>query len=332
MSISKDSRIGVIGYGSWATALVSVLTSSGRRVSWHILNPEILEGVREESFNVKYLPDKELDSSLIDASADVNEVVCASDILILAMPSAYLKSYLEPCAQNLEGKFLVSAVKGIVPEENLTVTGYLHGVLGVPYSRMGVICGPTHAEEVALGRMTYITAACEDVTDAQAVKEILGGRNLKVEVSSDIYGLEYAAVAKNIYAIAAGMATGLGYGDNFLAVLVSSCAAEMERFLSLTGPSGTVKTDRNRLGDLLVTCYSSYSRNRRLGQLIGKGCSVKSALNEMTMVAEGYFAACGMHEICARHGIEMPIMEMVYNVLYCKASARKEMKKLSETL
>lgn len=322
----------MIGYGSWATALVSVITGNGRHVNWYIRNSEVLESVRKENSNSKYLSDVELDGSRITVSDDINEVVGRSGIIVMAMPSAYMGEFLSGLTAGLGDKFIVSAVKGIVPGENVTVTQYLNKIHSVPMSSLGVISGPTHAEEVSNGRMTYITAACEDIGDARELGRIFGNGKLKFSYSSNMRAIEYAAVLKNIYAIAAGLASGLGYGDNFLAVLVSACAMEMAAFLSSMDSSADHGYCRNCLGDLMVTCYSTYSRNRRLGLLIGRGCTVKSALNEMTMIAEGYFASEGMHRIISDSCIRMPVAEMVHEVLYNGANARKSMKTLAQSL
>ncbi len=332
MILNEHPRIGVIGYGSWATALVSVITENGYQTNWYIRNREVLESVCKDNINSKYLSDIELDGSRITASDDINGTVANSDVIVMAMPSAYISDFLSGLTVDLSNKFIISAVKGIVPQSKATVTGYLHGIHSVPLSNLGVISGPTHAEEVSHGRMTYITAACENIEDAKAIGRIIGNTRLRFRYSSNMLAIEYAAVLKNIYAIAAGLAAGLGYGDNFIAVLVSACAAEMSAFLASVSQSDECDYYRNCLGDLLVTCYSNYSRNRRLGLLIGRGCTVKSALNEMTMIAEGYFAADGMHHIASGADVKMPVAEMVYDILYNRANARKTMKALASEL
>lgn len=330
--LESGSRYGVIGYGSWATTLVGQLAGKGIHVNWYIRNPEVLECVREEGYNPKYVRDLELDTSMLNPVSDINEVVSGSDILILAVPSAYLADALSLITVGLEGKFVVSAVKGIIPGRYVTVLEYVHEVFGLPFSQMGVISGPTHAEEVSRGNLSYITVACTSEENAGFIAGSFRSSHLNVNITKDIYGVEYAAVLKNVYAIASGIASGLGYGDNFLAVLVSRCAAEMVHFLTVGHPCDRNPADRAYLGDLLVTCYSNYSRNRRLGQFIGRGFSVKSALNEMTMVAEGYFGAECIHHLCAASGIELPIAETVYNILYCKAKPRKAMAELAGRL
>ena len=323
------ARCAVIGHGSWATAIVKVLCENETSVGWYVRNPEVLESLRIEGRNPKYLNDLEFDTEKILPSENLNEVVAAADIVILAVPSAYLKSTLEPLTVPLAGKFVVSAIKGIVPDQYCTVVEYMRDTYGVPMTQLGIVTGPSHAEEVALGRLTYLTVACPDIENARTLESKFSTKYIRISCSTDLYGIEYATVLKNIYALSVGIAVGLGYGDNFLAVLISNCAMEMSRFLNESSPDKRNTRESAYLGDLLVTCYSTYSRNRRLGLLIGHGCTVRSALNEMTMVAEGYFAADCIRHVNARHGIDMPIADMVYDILYKGASARKSMKALT---
>lgn len=330
--LGKESRCAVIGYGSWATAIVGLLAANQPRVGWYVRNPEVLASLRTEGRNPRYLSDLEFDTSRIAPSDDLNEVVRQADILILATPSAYLKNFLEPLTEPLTGKFVVSAIKGIVPDDYQTVVEYMHDRYNLSYKQIGLFTGPSHAEEVSRGKLSYLTVVCSDPDNAHAIGEKFATDSIRLSYSTDLYGIEYAAILKNIYALAVGMATGLGYGDNFLAVLIANCAREMTRFLEESYPSERDTQVSAYLGDLLVTCYSSYSRNRRLGLLVGHGCTVKSALNEMTMVAEGYFAADCIRHINARHRVEMPIAEMVYDVLYEGASPRKRMKELTSKL
>ena len=303
--IGTDARCAVIGHGSWATALVKLLTAGGRRVGWYVRNGEVLESLRAEGRNSRYLDDTEFDRDRIAPSDDLDAVVREAEVVILAAPSAYLKTFLEPLRTPLRDKFVVSAIKGIVP---------------------------SHAEEVSRGKLSYLTVACTDPENARLIGSRFATDSVRISCSTDLYGIEYAAILKNIYAISVGMAVGLGYGDNFLAVLIANCAAEMTRFLDGSYPAQRNTQVSAYLGDLLVTCYSTYSRNRRLGLLIGHGCTVRSALNEMTMVAEGYFAADCIRHINFRHRVEMPIAEMVYDVLYRGASARLRMKELTTKL
>lgn len=330
--IGADARCAVIGYGSWATALVGLLAANGRRVGWYVRNPEVLESLRSEGRNPRYLSDLEFDPSVIAPSDDLDAVVRDAEVVILATPSAYLKETLSPLTVSLKDKFVVSAIKGIVPGDYQTVVEYIHDRYGLSYRQIGLFTGPSHAEEVSRGKLSYLTVVCTDPENAHLIGSRFAGPNIRLSYSTDLYGIEYAAILKNIYALAVGLAVGLGYGDNFLAVLIANSAGEMTRFLEESYPDRRDTQVSAYLGDLLVTCYSNYSRNRRLGLLIGHGCTVKSALNEMTMVAEGYFAADCIRHINTRHRVEMPIAEMVYRVLYERASARKEMQALTTKL
>ena len=304
--IGTDARCAVIGYGSWATAIVGLLAANGRRVGWYVRNPEVLESLCSDGRNPRYLNDLEFDRNSIAPSSDLDAVVRDADIVILATPSAYLKDFLAPLTVPLRDKFVVSAIKGIVPGDYQTVVEYIHDHYGLSYRQIGLVTGPAHAEEVSRGQLSYLTVVCADP--------------------------ENAAILKNIYALSVGIAVGLGYGDNFLAVLIANAAGEMTRFLEESYPDERNTQVSAYLGDLLVTCYSTYSRNRRLGLLIGHGCTVKSALNEMTMVAEGYFAADCIRHINFRHRVDMPIADMVYRVLYEGASARRCMQELTTKL
>jgi len=330
--IDKNARCAVIGYGSWATAIVKVLCENESSVGWYVRNPEVLESLRTEGRNPRYLNDVEFDTSKIRPSDDLDAVVAGADIVIIAAPSAYLKKFLEPLTVSLVDKFVVSAVKGIVPDQYQTVVEYIRERYGLRNERIGLITGPSHAEEVSLGRLTYLTVVCPDIGNARTLGDKIATKYIRVSCSTDLYGIEYATVLKNIYALSVGIAVGLGYGDNFIAVLISNCAVEMNRFLHESCPDKRNTRESAYLGDLLVTCYSTYSRNRRLGLLIGHGCTVRSALNEMTMVAEGYFAADCIRHVNRRHGVDMPIADMVYDILYRGASARKSMKALTAKL
>lgn len=329
--IIDNTRCGVIGYGSWATALVHTLQVNKIKVWWHVRNEEILESMQTEGRNAKYLSDIEFDCNLVTATEDINEVLKHCELVLIATPSAFLKNVINE-ASSLDGKFILSATKGIIPDDYTTITEFFNHTYGIPYDRLGLISGPSHAEEVSRNKLSYLTVACKDVENANIIGKMFGSNAVRIRHSEDIYGIEYSAILKNIYALAAGIAAGLGYGDNFIAVLAAACAREMTRFINDSYPFERDTMDPAYMGDLLVTSYSNFSRNRRLGQLIGHGCTVKSALNEMTMVAEGYYAADCIRHINERHQIPMPITDMVYDVLYRKASPRKRMKELTYLL
>jgi glycerol-3-phosphate dehydrogenase (NAD(P)+) len=285
-----------------------------------------------EGRNAKYLSDVEFDTSLITATSDINEVVRNCEIILIAAPSAFLAYILAELDEPLDNKFILSATKGIIEEEYTTITEYFKNKYGLHYTNLGLISGPSHAEEVSRDKLSYLTVACKSEENARLIGEMFKSKYIMVAYSQDIYGIEYAAILKNIYALAGGLAYGLGYGDNFRAVLTAASAKELTRFINESYPFERDTTDSAYLGDLLVTSYSSFSRNRRLGQLIGNGCTVKSALNELTMVAEGYYASACIKKINDKHGISMPIADMVYNILYCRANPRRSMKALTELL
>ncbi len=330
--LGENSLCAVIGYGSWATAIVSLLVRNEKEVWWYVRNEEVLESLLTDGKNPKYLNDLEFDKNLIRPSSDINEVITNADIIIMAAPSAYLKDFLSGMTVSLKDKFIVSAIKGIIPGDYQTVVEYLHDEYDLTYRQIGIISGPSHAEEVSRRKLSYLTVVCTDPDNSKLIGSKISTDYIKLSYSTDLYGVEYAAILKNIYALSVGIALGLGYGDNFLAVLISSCAKEMTRFLMESYPDERDTMNSAYLGDLLVTCYSNYSRNRRLGLLIGRGHTVKSALNEMTMVAEGYFASDCIRHINFKHKVDMPIADMVYEILYKKASARRKMKELINLL
>ena len=333
MNTNNTPRCAVLGYGSWATAIVKTLTVNHHHVDWLVLNDEIRESLQMRSRNPKYLPWCYIDQEFITPSNDINAVVRNADIVILAMPSAFFKKFLEPLTESLANKIVVSAVKGIIPGDYLTIVEHMNRYYDVPMENLAVVTGPSHAEEVGQCQLSYLTVASESTNTAESVRNVLANDFFRCSVSNDVLGVEAAAIMKNIYALAVGMAVGLRYGDNFLAVLIAGCSAEMKRFIDEAVP--LENRDINAaayMGDLLVTCYSPLSRNRRLGTLLGKGCSVKSALNEMTMVAEGYYAAECIRRSSMRRNIDMPIADKVWEVLYEGASARDAMQALTQIL
>lgn len=333
MESNQRAKCAVLGYGSWATAIVKTLTYNRHHVEWLVLNDDIRQSLECRGRNSKYLPWCDIPREYITPSNDINSVVRDADIVILAMPSAFMKKFLEPLTESLNDKIVVSAVKGIIPGDYLTIIEHMHRYYDVPMSNLCVVTGPSHAEEVAQGRLSYLTVAAEDEHTAEVVRSLLSNDYFRCALSHDVLGVEAAAIMKNVYALAVGMAVGLGHGDNFLAVLIAGCASEMNRFLNEAVPIS--HRDINAaayMGDLLVTCYSPLSRNRRLGTLLGKGCTVKSALNEMTMIAEGYYAAECIRRSSMRRNIDMPIADMVWEVLYNNASARDSMRALTKIL
>ncbi len=338
MILGKDSRCAVVGHGSWATGLVKILTDSsamenGGRVGWYVRNPEVAESLRSGGRNPRYLSDVEFDVGRIEVSSDINAVVGGADVVILAAPSAFIKNYLEGLTVPFADRFVISAIKGIVPGNYLSVTEYLGRAHGLTLGCAGVIGGPSHAEEIALERLSYLTIACENLDNARVMTHKLSARYIRTTISDDIHGVEYAAILKNIYALSVGIAAGLGYGDNFASVLISNGAREMRRFLEKVFPCAERDTNASAfLGDLLVTAYSPFSRNRRFGMMIGKGLHVKVAQMELGGVAEGYYASETVRHVNDSHGVDMPIAEAVYSILYEGASPSKTMRNLTNKL
>lgn len=328
----STARIGIVGSGSWATAIAKMVLINSERISWFFRNPEQIEKFRRIGHNPNYLTSVGFDTKRIDFSADINEVVENSDILIFANPSAFLIETIQGLTVPLKDKFIASAIKGLVPEHNLVVGSYFHKMHEVPLDQIAVISGPCHAEEVALERLSYLTIACQDTRRGREFAERLQCSFIKIVVSDDIYGTEYSAVLKNIMAVASGICHGQGYGDNFQAVLISNAIQEIKRFVDTVHPITRDIKSSAYLGDLLVTCYSQFSRNRTFGTMIGKGYSVKSAQLEMLMIAEGYYAAKSIKEINDKYKVNMPITDAVYNIIYERISPAIEIKLLTESL
>lgn len=327
-----DSKIAIIGSGSWATALAKMLLHNVETINWYFRSADNVEQFLKFKHNPSYLRGVEFDVSRLRFFTDINKAMENAEIVIFAVPSAFLKDALKDLTVDLSQKFVVSAIKGIVPEDNLIVGQYLHQFYNLPYEKIGVIAGPCHAEEVALERLSYLTIACPDVKKARAFAFKLECPYIRTHVSDDIYGTEYASVLKNIVAIASGIVHGLRFGDNFQAVLISNAIQEIKRFVDKVHPITRDIKSSAYLGDLLVTAYSQFSRNRTFGTMIGKGYSVRSAQLEMHMVAEGYYAAKSIKEINQEFRVNMPIAEAVYNILYENISPAIEIRLLTENL
>lgn len=325
--------IAIIGGGSWATALVKILSNNTAQVEWWVRNEDTVAFIRKYHHNPNYLSDVEVDAGKVNVSSNLIEVIAKSDCIILAVPAAFLKTTLtQLTADAFKNKYVYSAIKGIVPEQNLIVGEFMHQQFDIPINNIGVITGPCHAEEVALEKLSYLTIAGSDVSATTELAAQMNCRYIKTVVSDDIYGTEYAAVLKNIMALASGICHGLGYGDNFHAVLIANAIQEIKRFVDKVHPIKRDIKDSAYLGDLLVTAYSQFSRNRTFGSMIGKGYSVKSAQLEMNMIAEGYYAAKCIHEINKRYNVDLPICNAVYNVLYGKVAPKVEIKLLTDKL
>ena len=325
-----NSTVAIMGGGSWATAIAKVLLSNVESINWYIRRDDRIEDFKRLGHNPAYLSSVKFDTNRINFSSDINKIVKESDILVFVTPSPYLKNHLKKLKTNLEDKFIVNAIKGIVPDENLIISEYFHKAYNVPYENIAAIAGPCHAEEVALERLSYLTVGCSSIDHAKQFAQKLSNSFIKTSVSDDVVGIEYGSVLKNIYAIAAGICSGLKYGDNFQAVLMSNAVIEMNRFINVIHPIERTINDSVYLGDLLVTGYSNFSRNRVFGTMIGKGYSVKSAQIEMEMIAEGYYGAKCIKEINEQYRVNTPIIDAVYNILYEGISPVIEIKLLTD--
>jgi glycerol-3-phosphate dehydrogenase (NAD(P)+) len=331
--MSNVPRIGIIGSGSWATALAKLFLNNCPSINWYIRNGSDIGYFRQYGNNPKYLTTVDFEVNKIDFTDSIAVAVKNSDYLVLAVPSAFLhETFKQLTEEDFKSKVVFSAIKGIIPEHNLIVGEYLNTIYKISFQNIGVITGPCHAEEVAMEKLSYLTIASQNTDNAQTISGLLNCRYLKSTVSDDIYGTEYSAVLKNVVAVAGGICHGLGYGDNFLAVLVSNAIQEIKRFVDAVHPIDRDIKASAYLGDLLVTAYSQFSRNRTFGTMIGKGYSVKNAQLEMNMIAEGYYAVKCVHEINKTYKVDMPITTAVYNIIYGNKNARKEMATLSEQL
>lgn len=323
-------KIAVIGGGSWATAIAKIIVRHTHHIGWYMRRDDQIADFKRLGHNPTYLMGVRFDTDEIFFSSDINKIVQEYDTLVFVTPSPYLKNHLKKLKTRIKDKFVITAIKGIVPDENLVCSEYFH-VYDVPYENLACLGGPSHAEEVALERLSYLTVGCCDQEKAQAFTDVLTGEYIKTKISSDVIGIEYASVLKNVYAIASGICNGLKYGDNFQAVLISNAVQEMSRFLTAVHGIERNITDSVYLGDLLVTGYSNFSRNHTFGTMIGKGYSIKSAQIEMEMIAEGFFGTKCMKEINRHWHVNMPILDAVYNILYKRISPQIEIKLLTDS-
>ena len=322
-------NVAIIGSGSWATALAKIVMHNASEINWHIRKQETIDEFIEIRRNPNHLEWAYFDVSRIHFSSDINTVIEQSDLLILAVPSPYLKQSLNDITVDMSKKMVISAVKGMISEENLLVTEYMHQQFNVPIENLGVIAGPCHAEEIALERLSYLTVGCKDMEKAIAWQKLFTTPYVHTTPSNDVEGLEYASVMKNIYAIAAGICKSLHYGDNFQAVLLTNAMHEMIRFTKAKSDIQRDITDSGYLGDVLVTAYSNFSRNRQFGQMIGMGYSVKAAQTEMEMVAEGYYGTKAIWLANQDTQVDLPIVEAVYQILYNRKSPKNTIKELT---
>ena len=321
-----------MGGGSWATAIAKILLSTEDSINWYIRREDRIEDFKRLGHNPAYLTSVQFDTNRINFYSDINKVVEDSEVLVFVTPSPYFKSHMKKLKVKIRDKFIVSAIKGIVPDDNLLMSDYFHRYYGVPEENISVVAGPCHAEEVAMERLSYLTVGCQNIENAQMIAKKLTNTYVKTSVSTDVAGIEYSSVLKNVYAIASGICSGLKYGDNFQAVLMSNAIQEMNEFLAVARPMpNRAVNDSVYLGDLLVTGYSKFSRNRVFGTMIGKGYSVKSAQLEMEMIAEGYYGTKCMKEVNEHYRVNMPILNAIYDILYDQISPVIEIKLLTDS-
>ena len=330
--MSNQIKIAVIGGGSWATAIVKMLCENLEQVGWYMRSEYAVEHIKRNGHNPTYISSADFNPNQLFLSTNINELIDYADYLVFAIPSAFVKSELDKITTSLKGKVIFSAIKGIVPESGMLVGNHFMKYFNIPIENIGVITGPCHAEEVAMERLSYLTIASQDQEKAKIMADSLSSRFIKTKLSDDVIGTEYAAMLKNIYAIAAGIAHGLGYGDNFQSVLMSNAIREMKRFVKKEHKMKRNINNSAYLGDLLVTGYSVFSRNRMFGNMIGKGYTVKSAMMEMSMVAEGYYATKSAFLINQKNKAKTPILDAVYQILYHNKNAKTVFEKLTSLL
>lgn len=329
----ENEKIAVLGGGSWATAIVKILSENHSQVNWWMRDEESIQHIKKFDNNPKYLPSIQFDTKKLNLSTDLQQIVSESDILVVAVPSAFIaKAFDDVKIQGIENKIIISAIKGVIPEYNQIPAEYFHLNFKVPYNKIGMIAGPCHAEEVAMERLSYLTIACQNQEIAEYMAEAMSCRYINTSTSDDLFGTELSAILKNVYSVASGICNGLGYGDNFQAVLIASAIRETKAFIDAIHAIHRDVKSSAYLGDLLVTAYSQFSRNRNFGSMVGRGYSVKSAQIEMNMVAEGYYAAKGIYEINKKYKVDLPIVDAVYHILYEKISPMMEMKILTGKL
>jgi glycerol-3-phosphate dehydrogenase (NAD(P)+) len=343
-------RFGIIGSGSWGTALVKILTDNHQSLNWWIRNPGVIDHIRKKNHNPQYLSSVYFDISHLNLTNDLEKLIRDSSCLIIAVPSAYIEQLFDPLPQEIfEGKQILSAVKGILPGKNLLLNDYLKQQFQFNAEGYFTVMGPCHAEEIAAEKLSYLTFSGLSETSAGELASHFTTDYLNTVINNDIYGVQYAAVLKNIYALGSGIAHGLEYGDNFLSVFIANCADEMAGFLLKAGirhmevgihditDSVHEKKTANYaasvyLGDLLVTCYSLFSRNRTFGNMIGKGYSVNAAQLELNMVAEGYNGSYCLYRINQQLKADMPIADSIYKVLWENVNVREAFKRIEGLL
>ena len=326
-------KICILGGGTWGTALAKIVLMNQKQMNWFIRRDDQIEGFYKLGHNPNYLTNVKFNLAQITFYSNFEKAIKESDTIIVAIPSPYVRQYFRRIWNStFRGKFMVSALKGIIPNDNLVMSEFLASNFKIPFENIGVLSGPCHAEEVALERLSYLTIGCGSREKARMLAQRFTTSFIKTSISDDMIGIEYSSVMKNIYSIAAGICHGLKYGDNFQAVLISNAIQEINRFCNAINPLHRDINEPAYLGDLLVTAYSKFSRNRLFGTMIGKGYSVKTAQIEMEMIAEGYYATKCIHEINEKYRVSMPIVDAIYEILYNRCSPTLEIRKLTDKL
>ena len=330
--MSFNKNIGVLGAGSWGTALVKMLSENCDKIFWYSRNDIQIKEIIKTKKNPKYLKDLEIDTDKISISSDLNLIIDNSDILIIAIPSPYIEKSLNEHKTALANKIIFSGSKGVIPESHLVITEHLHKEYNIPYKNLGILSGPTHAEEIAKGKLSYLTVGSSNDEISKYLSKKLFSPYVHTSLSNDVIGIEYAATLKNIYSILVGISFGLGYGDNFISVLISHCTKEMINFIKSIDNVKREFSHSAYIGDLLVTTYSRHSRNRTFGEMIGEGQAVKKAISKMSMIVEGYYATKNAYEISKSKNMNFEIIKVVHEILYNNKNAELELKLLAEKL
>lgn len=330
--MSFNKNIGVLGAGSWGTALVKMLSENCDKIFWYSRNDIQIKEIIKTKKNPKYLKDLEIDTDKMSISSDLNFIIDNSDILIIAIPSPYIEKSLNEHKTALANKIIFSGSKGVIPESHLVITEHLHKEYNIPYKNLGILSGPTHAEEIAKGKLSYLTVGSSNDEISKYLSKKLFSPYVHTSLSNDVIGIEYAATLKNIYSILVGISFGLGYGDNFISVLISHCTKEMINFIKSIDNVKREFSHSAYIGDLLVTTYSKHSRNRTFGEMIGKGLPVKKAISKMSMIVEGYYATKNAYEISKSKNMNFEIIKVVHEILYNNKNAELELKLLAEKL
>ena len=330
--MSFNKNIGVLGAGSWGTALVKMLSENCDKIFWYSRNDIQIKEIIKTKKNPKYLKDLEIDTDKISISSDLNFIIDNSDILIISIPSPYIEKSLNKHKTSLANKIIFSGSKGVIPESHLVITEHLHKQYNIPYKNLGILSGPTHAEEIAKGKLSYLTVGSSNNEISKYLSKKLFSPYVHTSISNDVIGIEYAATLKNIYSILVGISFGLGYGDNFISVLISHCTKEMINFIKSIDNVKREFSHSAYIGDLLVTTYSKHSRNRTFGEMIGEGLPVKKAISKMSMIVEGYYATKNAYEISKSKNMNFEIIKVVHEILYNNKNAELELKLLAEKL